>query len=89
MERTRWPKPWLRTSLGHACPSCGSLAGRPILWGMPTSEVFDAIEAGRIDIEIGGCCVSGDDPTHRCRACGKRFGRRSAVGAAPDSAEDT
>lgn len=50
------------------------------MWGMPSPAVFEAIDAGEIDIGIGGCCVSDDDPTYECRACGARFRNRS-VGA--------
>lgn len=59
---------------GRACPSCGLQEGRPILWGMPGLEVFEALQAGEISIGIGGCCISDDDPTHECLACGTRFG---------------
>jgi hypothetical protein len=41
--------------------------------GMPSGEVFEALDAGVIDIEIGGCCLTDDDPTHRCAACGEPF----------------
>ena len=76
MERTTWPKTWLRTTPGRACPSCGARAGRPIIWGMPTGEVFEALDSGEIDVGIGGCVVSEDDPTHVCGSCGHEWGRR-------------
>lgn len=87
VEQVRWPNSWLRTSPGRLCPSCGAREGRPILWGMPTFEVFEAAEAGEIDIEIGGCCVSEDDPTHRCWACGARFGTGRAADGGSRSEE--
>ncbi|MBA2283085.1 MAG: hypothetical protein H0W25_17890 [Acidimicrobiia bacterium] len=46
---------------------------------MPSGEVFEALDAGAIDIELGGCCISDDDPTHRCAACGVSFGGRPAA----------
>lgn len=70
---TRWPAEWLSSAPGAPCPACGARAGRPILMGMPSGEVFEALEAGVVDIEIGGCCLTDDDPTHRCAACGEAF----------------
>ena len=66
-----WPPDW-RSAAGPPCPACGE-PGRPIVWGMPSSELMEAVEAGLIDVELGGCCVSDDDPTHTCRACGHQF----------------
>lgn len=77
MGRPGWPKTWLAETPGRVCPSCGARAGRPILWGMPSADVFGAIEAGEIDIRLGGCCVSDDDATHECRACDALFDSRS------------
>lgn len=41
----------------------------PIVFGYPSSETFAAADRG--EIALGGCLVSGEDPTHRCSACGK------------------
>ena len=71
---TTWPKSWLTTSPGRACPSCKAKAGRPILRGMPSPEVGQALAKGVIDVALGGCCVSEDDPDYVCRACGVQFG---------------
>ena len=56
------------------CPACRTHAGVPILWGMPTIETWEAVEAGDLDVVIGGCCV--EDVTAACRACGHRWKRR-------------
>ncbi|MEO6629480.1 MAG: hypothetical protein ABIP03_13050 [Aquihabitans sp.] len=56
-----------------ACSSCGSSDTVPIAYGFPGSEMFGAAERGEID--LGGCVIFDDNPTHRCRACNKRFGR--------------
>ncbi|MCL4291805.1 MAG: hypothetical protein KJ056_02070, partial [Acidimicrobiia bacterium] len=48
-------------------------AGRPIMWGMPDLEVFEASRDGTIDVAIGGCCVPPDPPTHRCSNCGLEY----------------
>jgi hypothetical protein len=45
-----------------------------VLWGMPDPNVFEAIDAGDIDIEIGGCIISEEEPKYRCRECGSSFG---------------
>jgi hypothetical protein len=39
----------------------------PIVFGYPMPETFAAAERG--ELAIGGCLVSGEDPTHRCTAC--------------------
>ena len=41
---------------------------------MPTADVIEAISAGEIDVEIGGCLVTDDDPKYSCSACGLSFG---------------
>ena len=72
-----WPRSWKAGSRSARCPSCGASEGRPIMWGMPGPEVFEALAAGEIDIDLGGCCV--EPQTHRCRSCGTSFtagGRR-------------
>ena len=53
------------------CPKCGSLDVIPIEYGYPGPEMMDAAEKGLI--ELGGCCVTGDDPRRLCKACGEAF----------------
>jgi hypothetical protein len=55
------------------CPKCGSLDVVPIEYGYPGPEMMDAAEKGLI--ELGGCCVGGDDPRKHCKACGEDFDR--------------
>lgn len=55
---TRWPAAWRSSAPGAACPACGERAGRSILMGMPSGDVFEALDAGEIAIETGGCCVT-------------------------------
>lgn len=64
-----------------ACPKCGSADVVPILYGYPTSKLFEDAEKGKV--ALGGCCVSGDDPQMLCRACGEEFDRPGA--RAPES----
>ena len=56
-----------------ACPKCGSLDVVPIEYGYPGPEMMDAAEKGLI--ELGGCCVTDDDPRKQCKACGEAFDR--------------
>lgn len=37
-----------------------------IVYGMPGPELFEAAERG--EVLIGGCVITGDDPTHGCTA---------------------
>lgn len=55
----------------ESCPTCGSLDVVPILYGLPGPEMMDAAEKGKI--ELGGCCISDDDPQKQCKACGTQF----------------
>ncbi|MDP9442279.1 MAG: uracil-DNA glycosylase [Actinomycetota bacterium] len=45
------------------CPTCRS-AGVPIVYGVPGPELTSAAERG--EVLIGGCVITGDDPTHGC-----------------------
>jgi hypothetical protein len=55
---------------GATCPRCGSVAPLlPIAYGYPSLEMFEAARRG--EIALGGCVVRGEDPTHRCTACGQ------------------
>lgn len=54
------------------CPACGLTDTVKILYGLPSYEVFELVE--RREIVLGGCCVSDNDPTRQCKACGQDFG---------------
>jgi hypothetical protein len=45
------------------CPTCGA-PGVRIVYGYPDVELFESGRRG--EVIIGGCVVSGDDPTHGC-----------------------
>ncbi|MEA2199454.1 MAG: hypothetical protein QOI89_50 [Solirubrobacteraceae bacterium] len=53
------------------CPVCGESAARPILYGMPGSEAFEASERG--ELVLGGCLIGEADPDVACGACGHRW----------------
>ncbi len=47
------------------CPGCGSTTGlRKYIYGMPDGPVDES------KYLIGGCCITGNDPTHECVECG-------------------
>jgi len=48
-----------------SCPACNSSSGlREIIYGMPDGPVDEE------RYEIGGCCVTDNDPTLKCVDCG-------------------
>lgn len=47
------------------CPKCGSSAGFPeLIYGLPDKPEEDA------KVVLGGCCITGQDPTSTCIECG-------------------
>lgn len=56
-----------------ACPRCGTTdTVRPLMFGFPSDEMFEASERGEID--LGGCCLPEEPLPHwRCRSCGAEF----------------
>lgn len=57
------------------CPRCGSKKTAQILWGMPAfSDDIDK-KIKNMEIVLGGCCISYNDPTYHCNTCKKDFGR--------------
>lgn len=52
------------------CPRCGN-RGQRIVWGMPTHDTHEAVEADP-DLVLGGCCVE-PTVTHQCATCGNRW----------------
>jgi hypothetical protein len=53
------------------CPQCGERAGVPILYGMPTPDVFDDP-----DVALGGCVVGPDPDNRSCQSCGHTWQQR-------------
>jgi hypothetical protein len=64
-------------STSDSCHHCGSKEVAQILYGLPGNEAMAA--AGRGEVVLGGCCVSPDDPTHICRACGSEWATSEQV----------
>jgi hypothetical protein len=46
------------------CPSCSSPQVKEIIYGLPDVENFDFDQ-----FEVGGCCVTGEDPLYKCMRC--------------------
>lgn len=61
--------------MNHKCPKCGSGDVAEILRGMP--HFTEQLEKDIADhkIVLGGCCVTENDPSFHCNACGKEFGK--------------
>jgi hypothetical protein len=55
-----------------ACPNCGHRPVAEIQYGLAvfSEELGRDLDSGQII--LGGCCVSGDDPSWECTACGWR-----------------
>ena len=54
------------------CPRCGSSNGVKIVYGYPSSKMWEEAERG--EISLGGCCVSPNDPTRCCNDCDYNWG---------------
>jgi len=54
------------------CPLCVSNKVVPIMYGMPSFEMWEESKLGKF--ELGGCCISEDSPKWHCQACGHEFG---------------
>ncbi|MHB9134612.1 MAG: hypothetical protein ACYDBB_26360 [Armatimonadota bacterium] len=65
----------IRTRKPQVCPACKQKSVANILYGMPafSPELDAALKAGTI--VLGGCCISGDDPTWRCTKCSQAIYR--------------
>ena len=57
------------------CPECGSKRVAEILYGMPafSDKLERDLEVGRID--LGGCCVTDNDPEWQCVECEHAWGQ--------------
>jgi hypothetical protein len=53
------------------CPRCGAEKLLPIVYGLPTPELFERASLG--EVSLGGCVVFGTDPGWLCSDCGNRF----------------
>lgn len=56
------------------CPKCGSRRVAPILYGMPAFSEEMEQQLKEEKLYLGGCCISGMDPTYHCFHCKKDVG---------------
>ena len=56
------------------CPRCGSRNTASILWGMPAMDDELQKKLDNKEMILGGCCITGNDPSHHCNACKKKLG---------------
>jgi len=70
---------------GATCPSCKAAKLVPIVFGLPSSELA-AIEELH-EIVLGGCVVTGDDPTLECLGCATQFMRNGELSGNRANAE--
>ncbi len=55
------------TKAPRRCPRCGSSAIVPIVYGMPSQQLFRRSQ--RREVLLGGCVLSPDQPSHGCADC--------------------
>jgi hypothetical protein len=53
------------------CPDCRSPHVVPIVYGLPSPQLFAAARYGHV--ALGGCVVTQSSPEWSCRVCGRRF----------------
>ena len=56
-----------RVNKSSRCPNCGEQQLVPIVYGYPGDFLMQLSLQGTV--ELGGCIVSADDPSFRCRHC--------------------
>ena len=56
------------------CPKCGSRRVAPILYGMPAYSEEMEQQLKEEKLYLGGCCISGMEPTYHCYQCKKDVG---------------
>jgi hypothetical protein len=58
---------------GSTCPTCKKAKLVPIEYGFPGPEMRRDFEMGLI--QLGGCCVTDNDPELECLSCAARYMR--------------
>jgi hypothetical protein len=55
------------------CPNCGSSRVARIMYGYPPPSRELEKEMDEERLVLGGCIVTGEDPTHYCNSCGHHW----------------
>jgi hypothetical protein len=58
---------------GSTCPACAKAKLVPIVYGLPGPEIRQEFEMGLV--QLGGCCVTDNDPELECLDCETKFMR--------------
>ena len=66
------------TMTEKTCPSCNGTNIAEIMYGYPSSQFLDEMkkDENKGKFQLGGCCISNDDPAFSCNDCGNLFGNR-------------
>lgn len=62
------------------CPRCGSKNSVKIIYGMPSYELFQEAEVGKV--KLGGCCITEGASEYFCKDCEHEWNRGDAIDAA-------
>lgn len=55
------------------CPHCGSTNVRKIVYGYPSTELWEEELKGKI--KLGGCCITENQPNYYCDDCENSFNK--------------
>jgi hypothetical protein len=55
----------------YTCPECHAKEGVDILYGYPSEDTLQSWF--KKDVELGGCIVGNEKPTHKCFKCGHQW----------------
>ena len=60
------------------CPECNGTNVTEIMYGYLSSQFLDEMkkDENKGKYQLGGCCISNDDPAFSCDDCGFQFGNR-------------
>ena len=53
------------------CPSCGLVAARPIVYGMPSALDYERLKD---QVVFAGCCIPSPAPAFSCGSCAFEWG---------------
>lgn len=59
------------------CPNCGSKNSLKIIYGLPSYELYQEAEAGKV--KLGGCCMIVGGPEYFCKDCEHEWNREQAI----------
>jgi hypothetical protein len=59
------------------CSSCGSKNSAKIVYGMPSYELYEEAEQGKV--ALGGCCIMEDAPQYFCKDCNYKWNKNEVI----------